>query len=231
MQEFKSFEELEQAYKALKQEVALLEQEWRESGVLEEVNSIETEFLEEQTAKELGVAGVTVLGVGTLHKILKLIFTPKAAAPLIGGVWVLGGAFILFHFTGSTAAGWALMTQRNARRKRVLHRKLEAIQRHFDSLTVDSELNVPPTTEQRQTEDIIEAEDASIRRNSPSNSTGSSAELVEAPSAEDDPEGRAGGVAGGTSTSSTSKTAESGGYSLESWKKYASLGGIRKKDS
>jgi hypothetical protein len=53
MQEFNSFEELEEAYKALKQEVALLEQEWRESGVLEEVNSFETEFLEEQTAKEV----------------------------------------------------------------------------------------------------------------------------------------------------------------------------------
>jgi hypothetical protein len=53
MQEFKNFEELEQAYKALKQEVALLEQEWRQSGVVQEINAIETEFLEEQTANEV----------------------------------------------------------------------------------------------------------------------------------------------------------------------------------
>jgi len=53
MQEFNSFEELEQAYKALKQEVALLEEEWRESGVLEDVSSFETDFLEDQTAKEV----------------------------------------------------------------------------------------------------------------------------------------------------------------------------------
>lgn len=53
MQEFKSFEELEQAYKALKQEVGLLEREWRDSGVLDEVEAFECEFLEEQTAKEV----------------------------------------------------------------------------------------------------------------------------------------------------------------------------------
>ena len=53
MQEFKTYEELEQAYKALKQEVVLLEQEWRDSGVLEDVKSFECEFLEEQTAKEV----------------------------------------------------------------------------------------------------------------------------------------------------------------------------------
>ena len=52
MQEFKSFEELEQAYKTLQQEVAQLKHEWREAGVVETVNSIECEFLEEQTAKE-----------------------------------------------------------------------------------------------------------------------------------------------------------------------------------
>jgi len=183
---------------------------------------------------QLGVAGVTALGVGTLHKIIKLIFTPKAAAPLIGGVWVLGGAFILFHFTGSTAAGWALMTQRNARRKRLLQRKLGAIQRHLDSL-VDSGLNVAISTEQLQTEDIIEAEDAPIRHNSPSHSTGSSAELVEAPSAEDEQEqeGGAGGGAGGASSSdriSNNQKEKSGGYSFDSWKKYASLGGSGKKD-
>lgn len=192
---------------------------------------------------QLGVAGVTALGVGTLHKIIKLLFTPKAAAPLIGGVWVLGGAFILFHFTGSTAAGWALMTHRNARRKQLLQRKLEAIHRHLNSLVdseglqaanaiVDSGLNVASTTEQLQPEDVIETEDALVRYNSPSHSTGSSAELVEAPSAEDEQEGSAGGGAGGASASSSaSKKAESGGYSLESWKRYASLGGSGKKDA
>jgi hypothetical protein len=297
MQEFKSFEELEQAYKALKQEVALLEQEWRATGVIEDVNSFECEFLEEQTAKEvikpvilgiylnciaqgvlhfmitvfkvtsnnprknlnpppkifsilqklqLGVAGVTALGVGTLHKIIKLIFSPKAAAPLIGGAWVLGGAFIIFHFTASTTAGWAMMTQRNARRKRMLQRKLEAIQRHLNSLTADNpELNIAPAaaavaaagggveeTGQPHVEEISEVLDEEgrpIRRSSPSHSTGSSVELVEAPSPENEPEG-GGGAGSGAPTSASSKKPESGGYSLDSWKRYASLGSSKKKD-
>ncbi len=58
MQEFKSFEELEQAYKALKQEVALLEHEWRQSGVVQEVNEFECDFLEDQTAKEVSKTNI-----------------------------------------------------------------------------------------------------------------------------------------------------------------------------
>ena len=198
---------------------------------------------------QLGVAGVTALGVGTLHKIIKLIFSPKAAAPLIGGAWILGGAFIIFHFSASTAAGWALMTQRNQRRKRILQRKLDAIQRHLTSLTGETAIPSPSggeggeggevssTAQQQHSEEVPEeGEGLPLRRTSPSHSTGSSVELVEAPSPENERESSAAAGAAGASTSGASsdkKSETTGGYSLvsDSWKRYASLGSSRKKDA
>jgi hypothetical protein len=180
---------------------------------------------------QLGVAGVTALGIGTLHKIIKLVFTPKAAAPIIGGAWILGGAFIIFHFTGSTMAGWAMMTQRNARRKRVLQIKLEGIQRRFNSLAsslgIEADVGPPAGGGEEQQEGLP------TRHSSPTHSTGSSAELVEAPTAEEEAEGNVGGAGGAAaSTSASGKKAESRGYSsFDSLKRYASLGGSRKKDT
>jgi hypothetical protein len=139
------------------------------------------------------------------------------------------------------------MTQRNQRRKRTLQRKLDAIQRHITSLT--GETAIPPpsggegggevssTAEQEHSEEVPEeGEGLPLRRTSPSHSTGSSVELVEAPSPENERESSAAAGAAGASTSGASsdkKSETTGGYSLvsDSWKRYASLGSSRKKDA
>ena len=136
------------------------------------------------------------------------------------------------------------MVQRNARRKRVLQRKLEALHQHLESVAGTAGQSAAATVlppgegeeggagpETREFENI--AEGSPGRRISPTHSTGSSAELVEAPTPEDEAEGAAAAAAAAASTSDTTasgKKSETSGKSssLDSWKRYASLGSSRK---
>ena len=188
---------------------------------------------------QLGVAGAVALGLSVVHTTMKVILPSKAAVPLISGAWFLGGDFIIFRVTASTAAGWAAMTQRNDRRKRLLQTRLAALQEHITAMNAAARGEAPPSASQSPhptapptAERTAEAIAAGIPRPSPTGSTGSSIELVEAPAEEESgsaalPGGGNRGSKGEESAASASGSSRKvgGRTSLESWKQYASLGG------
>ena len=94
--------------------------EFEASRVIEEVDQFETSFLERQTTRELSSAGGLALGLAILHSTAKALLPARVAGTVVGGAWVLGGAFVVFRLTASTVAGWAAQTERNIRRKKRL---------------------------------------------------------------------------------------------------------------
>jgi hypothetical protein len=142
---------------------------------------------------------------------------------------VLGGVYCIYRLTAGTVLGWADMLDRNRRRKRILREKLQALDDRIQILA-----NLAALLQQeygQEHEPSIPGEQTPHARfqgeesppeavhGSPTNSQ-SSAELVEAPEAEE----MVGGVSGSTVTS-RGGGAES---SLESLRRYAQLG---KKDT
>lgn len=141
---------------------------------------------------------------------------------MLGGAWILGGAFVVFRLTAGTVAGWVASAERNARRKRRLKQKLHELQDRIHIMVATQEaLKLATTTEEAPIENVPD------RRNSPAESTGSSVELVEAPGH--------GGEEGAPPTSS-----EAVGPSdalekqpkepkpMETWRQYATLGRKKK---
>lgn len=223
------------------------------------------------------MAGAVALGTALVHTTVKAILPAKVVMPLISGAWFLGGAFIIFRVTASTAAGWAAMTQRNARRKLMLHTKLEAIEVKLESLRTfllayyliqakfmilcsyfhpflyiphvfaiisllllqhriaamnalsTGTLGPPPQPAPLPPTETQSAEThaAGIKRPSPTGSTGSSIEMVEAPLEEEERGGKnaSGSAQNRTSGAEGAAPSRRGKGSFESWKAYASLGG------
>lgn len=68
------------------------------------------------------------LGLTVLHSAVKAVLPAKAAIPVVGGAWILGGAFIIFRLTAGTVAGWVHSSERNAKRKWYLRRKLQTLE-------------------------------------------------------------------------------------------------------
>lgn len=232
MQELTAIEDLKQAYDALRKQAEALAEEFEDSEVTKIVQQLETDFFEEQTAKELGVAGAIALGLSVLHTTIKTLIPAKAAVPIIGGVWLVGGAFIIFRLTAGTVAGWVASTERNARRKRVLQQRLDIIQDRI-RLMVHTQALLLNTA----------AATAGGGRESPAGSTGSSADFVEAPSSktfmmmlEEDKKkeqqhgsdmSAAAAAAVVASTQGQGESSISKRFGMDSWKRYASLSGKR----
>lgn len=148
-----------------------------------------------------------------INTTMKTVLPSKMAGQLVTGAWILGGALIVLRLTASTAAGWAAAAQRNARRKRALARKIQDLQRRIDALAGEPPgAAAPPSPPQAALEEGGELD-------SPPGSAGSSAEMVEAPGAEE----VAAGAGASTSTESTEpRPARPGAF--DSWRHYATLG-------
>jgi hypothetical protein len=217
LQEDTELQSLQRAHRSLQQQAQALLQEWQESEVVEEAANFETQFLEEQTARELGTAGALALGLAVLHSTAKAVLPARVAAPVVGASWLVGGAFIVFRLTAGTIAGWVAQSERNTRRKRRLQRKLEAIEDRIRLLLATQQsLAAVESKAQGATEAVAASSQGPGKKVSPTSSSGSSAELVEAPEKEESGE-EARRPSEGSSGAGTSS-------SLEGWRSYARLG-------
>lgn len=75
-------------------------------------------------ALQLGVTAAVAIGVSVLSHTARAL-PIKSTATVAKGLWLLGGAFVLFRLGAGALAHVALMLDRNARRKRRLIKKLE----------------------------------------------------------------------------------------------------------
>jgi hypothetical protein len=224
--------ELQEAYVTLKKHAIELEKAFEESQVLHDVEAFETTVLEEETTKEvnayfntlsiglknvykvlrfarlavqLGIAGAVVLGLTVLHASMKAVLPVKVATPVLGGAWILGGAFVAFRLTAGTVAGWVASTERNARRKRRLKQQLNGLQDRIHIMVATQEALKLEVTPEETSTDIVPA-----HQNSPAESTGSSVELVEAVGPSEAP------------------TKPKEPKPMESWRQYATMGRRKK---
>lgn len=155
---------------------------------------------------QLGVAGAFALGLTVLHQTVKALLPAKVATPVVGGAWMLGGAYIVFRLTAGTVGGWIGVMERNARRKKNLRRKLEDLEDRL-RVMLDTQAVLMGC---QPTRGVPEEARGQASR---AHSAGSSAELVEAPSTEG--EGSPEGSAAGAMSPPTEE--------MEGWHRYATL--------
>jgi hypothetical protein len=149
------------------------------------VAELETEFLEEETARELNRAGVVALALAVFHSTAHAVLPARLAGGLISGAWALGGAFVVLRLTGGALRGWAGVSARNAGRKRRLARKLAALEAQVRALAAASGGEAAaegPAASAAAAAPPPPA--AAAGGDSPPGSTGSTAEMVEAPGSE-----------------------------------------------
>jgi hypothetical protein len=108
--------------------------DWEAAAPRREVEELEVDFLEKETASQLGIAGALALALTVLHSAAKTLLPARLAGPLVGGMWALGGAFMAVRVAAGAVAGWAGVATRNARRKRRLRAKLERAEAHLWSV-------------------------------------------------------------------------------------------------
>lgn len=194
---------LRRAYRSLAQHVDALEHE--SAGMVEQMQEFETAVLPpELVARELGVAAAVAAGVSVLAQTAKVLPGLRSPGLVAKGLWLVGGAVVLFRLSAGALAHWAVMLDRNARRKRRLLRKLETIQERVAIMSaLQQRLELPPSSSELDLAKTAAAAavtgggehegDAKRTRGSPITSA-SSGELVEYP----EPAGAAeGGRSGG----------------------------------
>lgn len=248
------YNSLRRAYVTLSQHVAALEQEAR--NMTADLERFETQAVPPQlVAQEVGMAAAITCAVGVLHTTVRAL--PVKSGLLIRGMWLLGGAVVVMRLTGGTLAHVAGMFQRNSSRKRRLKAKLAAVEERIrimaalqtwaekrEGPSADEEGAPPPAPAAAAEPD---AQVAPPRRVSPATSSGSSAELVEMPQAQELEEaeaaaaaeagqrGRSGsgsgngpgagaGAAAGQAQGPAARTSSSGAAALQSLLAYAELG-------
>ncbi len=171
-------------HEVLRARAAALAAEWRAAGLAADVAQLETEFLEEETARELNRAGVVALALAVFHSTARAVLPARLAGGLIGGAWALGGAFVVLRVTGGALRGWAGVSARNALRKRRLARKLAALEAQVRALAAASGEEAPAEEPAAAAAAPPPPPPPPAGGDSPPGSTGSSAEMVEAPGGE-----------------------------------------------
>jgi len=103
--------------------------------ILHHLQSIETDWIEDHTVKELKEVSKIILGIVLLKEIAGSVLLSKHTvnrlfllSSAIGGVW------LLFRLTAGTVTSWFGMLNRNKQRKMYILGKLQEIQDHLEAL-------------------------------------------------------------------------------------------------